>query len=29
MALEPAGTVLLVGNFGSGTLEPVHVANLR
>jgi DNA-binding beta-propeller fold protein YncE len=25
MALEPAGTVLLVGNFGSGTLEAVHV----
>lgn len=29
MALEPAGTVLLVGNFGSGTLESVHVGNLR
>jgi DNA-binding beta-propeller fold protein YncE len=25
MALEPAGTVLLVGNFESGTLEAVHV----
>jgi DNA-binding beta-propeller fold protein YncE len=25
MALEPAGTVLLVGNFGSWTLESVHV----
>ena len=25
MALEPAGTVLLVGNFESGTLESVHV----
>jgi DNA-binding beta-propeller fold protein YncE len=28
MALEPAGTVLLVGNFGSGTLESLHVAAL-
>jgi len=28
MALEPAGTVLLVGNFESGTLESVHVATL-
>jgi DNA-binding beta-propeller fold protein YncE len=28
MALEPAGTVLLVGNFGSGTLESVNVADL-
>ena len=27
MALEPAGTVLLVSNFGSGTLEPVHVVD--
>ncbi len=26
MALEPAGTVLLVGNFKSGTVESVHVA---
>ncbi len=25
MALEPAGTVLLVGNFASGTLEAVHI----
>jgi DNA-binding beta-propeller fold protein YncE len=25
VALEPAGTVLLVSNFGSGTLEAVHV----
>jgi len=27
MALEPAGTVLLVSNFGSGTLEAVHVVD--
>jgi DNA-binding beta-propeller fold protein YncE len=27
VALEPAGTVLLVSNFGSGTLEAVHVGD--
>ena len=26
MALEPAATVLLVGNYGSGTLESVHIS---
>jgi DNA-binding beta-propeller fold protein YncE len=27
VALEPAGTVLLVSNFGSGTLEAVHIGD--
>ncbi|HEX3616061.1 MAG TPA: YncE family protein [Solirubrobacteraceae bacterium] len=27
VAVEPAGTILLVTNFGSGTLEAVHVAD--
>jgi DNA-binding beta-propeller fold protein YncE len=27
VAIEPAGTVLLVSNYGSGTLEAVHVAD--
>jgi hypothetical protein len=27
MAPEPAGTVLLVSNFGSGTLEAVHIGD--
>lgn len=29
MALEPGGKTLLIGNFQSGTLEAVNVANLR